>query len=80
MDDDNILFVLHTAVAQTLLEKIKDGKAKSADLGVAVRFLKDNGIEATPVNDNPLAQLLESLPFDQEEEELERQLVDIPRH
>jgi hypothetical protein len=80
MDDDNILFVLHTAVAQTLLEKIKDGTAKSADLGVAVRFLKDNGIEATPVNDNPLAQLLESLPFDQEEEELERQLVDIPRH
>jgi hypothetical protein len=77
--DDDILLVLHSAVAQTLLEKIKSGEAKSADLGVAVRFLKDNGIEAAPVNDNPLARLLESLPFD-EDEELDTQLVAIPRH
>jgi len=77
--DDEILLTLHSAVAQTLLEKIKSGEAKSADLGVAVRFLKDNGIEAAPVNDNPLARLLESLPFD-EEEELDAQLVAIPRH
>jgi len=77
--DDDILLVLHSAVAQTLLDKIKSGEAKSADLGVAVRFLKDNGIEAAPVNDNPLARLLDSLPFD-EEEELEAQLVAIPRH
>jgi len=77
--DDDILLVLHSAVAQTLLEKIKSGEAKSADLGVAVRFLKDNGIEAAPVNDNPLARLLDSLPFD-EEDELDAQLVAIPRH
>ena len=77
--DDEILLTLHSAVAQTLLEKIKSGEAKSADLGVAVRFLKDNGIEAAPVNDNPLARLLDSLPFD-EEDELDAQLVTIPRH
>lgn len=77
--DDEILLTLHSAVAQTLLEKIKSGEARSADLGVAVRFLKDNGIEAAPVNDNPLARLLDSLPFD-EEDELEAQLVTIPRH
>ena len=77
--DDEILITLHSAVAQTLLDKIKSGEAKSADLGVAVRFLKDNGIEAAPVNDNPLAQLLESLPFD-EDEELDAQMVAIPRH
>jgi hypothetical protein len=77
--DDEILLTLHSAVAQTLLEKIKSGEARSADLGVAVRFLKDNGIEAAPVNDNPLARLLESLPFD-EEDELDAQLVAIPRH
>ncbi len=69
--DDEILLTLHTAVAQTLLDRIKAGDAKSADLGVAVRFLKDNGIEAAPVNDNPLARLLESLPFDEEEEDFE---------
>ena len=77
--DDEILLTLHSAVAQTLLEKIKSGEARSADLGVAVRFLKDNGIEAAPVNDNPLARLLDSLPFD-EEDELDAQLVAIPRH
>jgi len=77
--DDEILLTLHSAVAQTLLEKIKSGEARSADLGVAVRFLKDNGIEAAPVNDNPLARLLDSLPFD-EEDELDAQLVTIPRH
>jgi|LWDU01.1.fsa_nt_gi hypothetical protein len=69
--DDEILLTLHTAVAQTLLDRIKAGDAKSSDLGVAVRFLKDNGIEAAPVNDNPLARLLESLPFDEEEEDFE---------
>jgi hypothetical protein len=65
--DDELLATLHAAVAKTLLDKIQTGEARSADLGVAVRFLKDNGIEAAPINDNPLARLLESLPFDDDE-------------
>jgi hypothetical protein len=77
--DEDLLATLHTAVATTLLEKIKNGEAKSADLGVAVRFLKDNGIEAVPTNDNPIQLLLNNLPFD-EDEELEEQLMGDSRH
>jgi hypothetical protein len=75
----DILGELHEAVATTLLDKIKSGEARSADLGVAVRFLKDNGIEAMPVHNNPLARLLESLPFD-EDDEIETNTISIPRH
>ena len=43
----------------------KDPKAKSADLNVARQFLRDNGIDAVPTEDNPLGKLLEELPFDE---------------
>ena len=54
---------LHNEVAKELLLRIKSGEAKPADLAVAVKFLKDNEITALPVNDNPLNQLMNNMPF-----------------
>lgn len=61
--DKNTLEALHEAVASDLLDKIKSGEAKASDLAVAVKFLKDNGIEAIPTNQNPLGSILAALPF-----------------
>lgn len=57
------LSTLHTAVAQELLDRIQSGEAKPADLAVAVKFLKDNNIEALPVDNTPLKSLIDSIPF-----------------
>jgi len=63
----DIMEELHLSVAQDLLGKIKSGEAKANDLGVAVRFLKDNGVEAIAVEGSPLANLLDNLPFEAQE-------------
>jgi hypothetical protein len=54
---------LHTSVAEELLARIKSGDAKPADLAVAVKFLKDNGVDALASNDSPLKRLAQVLPF-----------------
>ena len=72
------LNLLHEAVANELLARIRSGEAKPADLSVAVKFLKDNSIEAIPTDGSMLKQLLEELPFDDEEEELE--LIKVQTH
>ena len=62
------LNMLHEAVAQELLDRVRSGEAKPADLSVAVKFLKDNGIEAIPTDGSLLKALFEDLPFDEDEE------------
>lgn len=37
---------LHKLVAETLAEKIASGTATAAEITAAIKFLKDNGIEA----------------------------------
>ena len=54
--------LLHRTLAENLLSKVKDPEAKSADLNVARQFLKDNGIDALPVENSPLSDLVKSLP------------------
>jgi len=61
---NDILNALHEAVAEDLLAKVKSGEAKSSDLAVAVKFLKDNGVEALATDGSHLGNLLDSLPFD----------------
>ncbi len=56
---------LHTVLANKLLDKVKDPEVKSSDLNVARQFLKDNGIDAVPVDDSPLQKLLDEMPFDE---------------
>ena len=62
---DKILDDLHSELAATLLDKVRSGTAKASDLNVARQFLRDNGIDAVPTEDNPLGKLIEELPFDE---------------
>lgn len=59
---------LHEELTNKLLEKIRDEDVKASDLNVARQFLKDNGIEALPVDNSPLKSLVDELPFSSEEE------------
>tara|TARA_R100001460_G_scaffold2724_1_gene8652 strand:+ start:37 stop:270 length:234 start_codon:yes stop_codon:yes gene_type:complete len=65
---DEKLKELHGVLAKQLLERVKDPEAKASDLNVARQFLKDNGIEAIPVDNSPLKALVDELPFDTEED------------
>jgi hypothetical protein len=70
MDQSKLLETLHQALGQELLDRIKQGEAMPALLGVARQFLKDNGIEGLPAGESPLKGLLETLPeFDRELED-----------
>jgi ABC-type Zn uptake system ZnuABC Zn-binding protein ZnuA len=59
---EDALGALHEAVATTLLAKVNSGEATAADLGAAIKFLKDNGIEAIATASNPLGKLADALP------------------
>ena len=61
--DDKILGDLYNALASELLDRIRSGEANAAELNVARGFLKDNGIDATPSQSEPLSDLVNSLPF-----------------
>ena len=62
---DTKLRELHGILAEKLLEKVKDPECKSADLNVARQFLRDNGIDAVPVDNSPLEKLMKELPFEE---------------
>ena len=65
MDNRDILDALHGAVAHYLLNRVKSGEATASELSVAVKFLKDNNANLDVITaESPLANLLESLPFD----------------
>jgi hypothetical protein len=61
---EQTLSTLHNAVAQELLDRVQSGEAKPADMSNAIKFLKDNNIDAMPVQGSPLEGLLGALPFD----------------
>jgi len=53
---------IHYELAKYILDLIKSGEAKAGDLNVARQFLKDNGIECIPVENNPMTELMNNLP------------------
>ena len=57
-----VLNTLHLCLAKELLGKIQSGEAKAGDLNVARQLLKDNGIECIPTANNPMEDLMSSLP------------------
>ena len=57
-----LLQTLHFELCRDLLDKVKSGEAKAGDLNVARQFLKDNGIECIPVENNPMEDLMNNLP------------------
>jgi hypothetical protein len=59
---------LHSAIAADLLARIQSGEASAAELSTAIRFLKDNNIEAIASENEGLTALMKALPdFDSEE-------------
>lgn len=56
-----LLGQLHEAVARDLLNKVASGEASAQELSAAIKFLKDNGIEAVVSKDTTIGQLA-SLP------------------
>lgn len=57
---------LHETVAAELLARVRSGEATSAELSVAVKFLKDNNAVLDVITtESPLASLLEDLPFEE---------------
>jgi hypothetical protein len=67
---DDLLGELHEAIAQELLSRVKTGEATPADLSAAIRFLKDNKIEAVMEQGDTLDQLYKNLPdFDDDADE-----------
>lgn len=62
----NKLEELHEVVTLELLARVRSGDATSAELSVAVKFLKDNGASNDIITaESPMANLLTSLPFEE---------------
>jgi len=59
----DILETLHGALAKELLDRIRSGEARPADMANAIKFLKDNGIEGLPMEGSPLGNLVNNMPF-----------------
>ena len=57
---------LHAVVTEQLLIRVSSGEATSAELSVAVKFLKDNGASTDIITaESPMASLLQGLPFEE---------------
>jgi CRISPR/Cas system CSM-associated protein Csm4 (group 5 of RAMP superfamily) len=54
---EGLLNELHAAVARDLLAKVKSGEASAQELNAAIKFLKDNGIEAERTAGSEMDQL-----------------------
>jgi hypothetical protein len=65
-----VLNELHALTAKHLIARIKSGEASAQEINAAIKFLKDNGIEAEkePGSDmDKLSQVLDLPTFDDEE-------------
>jgi hypothetical protein len=62
-DLNDLLVNIHKSLAQELLARIQTGEATAAELSAAIKFLKDNGIDAHMTKDSPLENLAKILPF-----------------
>ena len=61
-----ILEQIHNALSAELQRKIQDGSATDTELNVARQFLKDNGIDCAPDASQPMLNLAQIMPFDEE--------------
>lgn len=57
---------LQDLLIDEFINRIQSGEATPSDLNAARQLLKDNQISATVTNDNPMANLVNMLPFDDE--------------
>jgi len=61
--DEQAMANLHGLLAKALAQKIEDGTATAADLSVAAKFLKDNGIDCVGSQNANVTSLAESMDF-----------------
>lgn len=65
----DVLELLHDAVEKELTERVKSGEATAADISNAIKFLKDNGIEAVLGKGGQIDSLARNFPtFDDDGE------------
>lgn len=57
-----LLEALHGVVADELKRRIEAGEATAADISAAIKFLKDNGIEAIGGKNPNVASLASTMP------------------
>lgn len=65
---EDLLGELHLATAKHLLNKIKSGEASPAEVSAAIKFLKDNNIEAVVETGSELGKLAQALTDKYDEE------------
>lgn len=53
---------LHATLAKVMKDRLNSEDVSASDLSVIRQFLKDNGIQAIPTKDNPLGELINTLP------------------
>jgi len=67
---EDILADLHSAVAKTLLKQVREPEPSAVMMNAAIKFLKDNGIEADIAHNPDLGKLAKALPmFDEDGDE-----------
>lgn len=59
---EELLGMLHEAVASDLLRRVQSGEATASEMSVVVKFLKDNGIEALATESNSLGKIAQEMP------------------
>jgi hypothetical protein len=70
----DLMDALHSIVAKELTDRIKSGEASAADISNAIKFLKDNGIEAVLGKGSGVDSLAKQFPtFNDDEYEGVRQ-------
>lgn len=65
----DVLAALHADIARELRKRIASGEASAADISNAIKFLKDNGIEADPDTNPGVRSLAHQFPDFTEGEE-----------
>ena len=63
-DSKDKLYGLQDLLIDEFIQRIKSGEASPSDLNAARQLLKDNQISAVVKDDNPMADLVSLLPFD----------------
>ena len=64
MSVDNLLSKLHEKLTKKLLAMVEKDEITAAELNVIRQFLKDNNVDALPVEGSPMGDLLAKLPDD----------------
>lgn len=62
-DKNEKLHGLQDLLIDEFINRIQSGEASPSDLNAARQLLKDNNIHAAVKNDNPMANLVNILPF-----------------